>query len=71
MIMILIRAHLNNISILQIYAPTSESNEASLEKFYTGLDNLTKYVKKQEKIIAGEERLEDNVCDYGLGARNE
>lgn len=63
------RAHLININILQIFAPTTGSNEEFREHFYTDLESLTKNVKKHKFIIVignlnakiGKERFEDIV----------
>ena len=68
------------LNIIQVYAPTSESEEEEIEKFYTDLQNVkNKFPKREMCIIMGDFNAkigegEDRECGigpYGLGERNE
>ena len=68
-----------NISIIQVYAPTSQSSESDIDNFYDDLDKAKDHCKSQEIIIimgdlnakVGEGRFDNVVGEYGLGQRNE
>lgn len=66
-------------NIIQVYAPTANSNEQEIEEFYEEIRIATKHTKKEEvNIILGDMnakiglgKIEDVVGDFGLGTRNE
>jgi len=68
-----------DISIIQVYAPTSEASDNEIEDFYEKLDAAKAQCKSQEVIIVmgdfnakiGEGREDDIVGPHGLGKRNE
>lgn len=77
--MLRLKASPRDINIIQVYAPTSESNEHEIHKFYSEIKQLLKMTKQNEINIImgdlnakiGEGRVENIVGDYGLGERNE
>ncbi|GFO47128.1 craniofacial development protein 2-like protein [Plakobranchus ocellatus] len=68
-----------NLSIIQVYAPTSDSEAVELEKFYEGTDKAKGYLKSQDIIMImgdfnakiGDERVEDVVGPSDIGTINE
>ena len=68
-----------NLGIIQVYAPTSESTDEEVEKFYEEIERAKSHLKSQDiKIImgdfnakVGDERVEDVVGPCGLGTLNE
>ena len=66
-------------SIIQVYAPTSESTEEEIEKFYEELDKAKSFCNSQDVILVmgdfnakvGSLRHEDTVGPFGLGRKNE
>ncbi len=76
-ILVKLKAKPLNIALIQIYAPTTESTEEEVERFYEKLDAAMKQCKSQEiKIVmgdmnakVGQGRYEDSVGSHGLGAR--
>ena len=68
-----------NINIITAYAPTSESTEEEIDKFYTELDKTLKETKKEElNVILGDFNAKvgkgidgEVVGEFGLGTRNE
>ena len=40
-----------DLSIIQVYAPTTENSEDDLEKFYNTIENAKKQCKSQETVI--------------------
>ena len=68
-----------NISVIQVYAPTSEANENEIEDFYEKLDAAKTLCKSQEVVIVmgdfnakiGEgAEVHCEVGQFGLGDRN-
>ena len=74
-----LKGHPFNISIIQVYAPTSESDEEEIDKFYDMLDKAKGQCKSQEVVIimgdlnakVGSGKYGDVAGKYGLGIRNE
>lgn len=74
-----IRAKPNNINIIQVYAPTADSPNDDVEKFYDEIKELLKVTKKHEVNIImgdynakiGKGRFDQLVGPHGLGERNE
>uniref|UniRef100_A0A8D8VTC7 Craniofacial development protein 2 n=1 Tax=Cacopsylla melanoneura TaxID=428564 RepID=A0A8D8VTC7_9HEMI len=68
-----------DINIIQVYAPTTDSNEEEVEALYLSIQEIIKRLKKEEitiimgdfnaKIGAG--RTSNYVGQWGLGERNE
>ena len=66
-------------NIIQVYAPTAESTEEEIERFYQTLEDSLKLTKKHEINIVmgdfnakiGQGTVENVVGRYGLGTRNE
>ena len=70
-----------NLSIIQVYAPTSASSEEEIEAFYNDLDDAYKQCGSQEMVVVmgdlyakvGTEQDPQKVVvgQHGLGERNE
>ncbi|GFO42955.1 craniofacial development protein 2-like [Plakobranchus ocellatus] len=68
-----------NLGIIQIYAPTSDSEDIKVEKFYEEIEKAKGYLNFQDIIIImgdfnakiGDERLEDVDGPSGIGTVNE
>ncbi|GFO01569.1 craniofacial development protein 2-like [Plakobranchus ocellatus] len=62
-----------NLGIIQVYAPTSDSEDAEVEKFYEEIEKAKGYLKSQNIIIlmgdfnakVGDERVEDVAGPIG------
>ncbi|GFO11393.1 craniofacial development protein 2-like protein [Plakobranchus ocellatus] len=65
-----------NLGIIQVYAPTSDSGDVEVEKFYKEIEKAKGYLKSQDIMIVmgdfsakdGDERIEDVL---GTGTVNE
>ena len=74
-----LKGHPFDLSIIQAYAPTSESTDEELDTFYESLDKARQQCKSQEVILTmgdfnakvGEGKETDIVGMHGLGVRNE
>lgn len=79
MMLIQLRTKPINTNLIQVYAPTADSDEETIEKFYSDLNELTKKLKKHEINVimgdfnakVGKGRIENTVGGFGLGDRNE
>ena len=68
-----------DITIIQVYAPTSESIEEDIDFFYKDLGAAKNHCKSQDVVIimgdfnakVGNERVDEVVGDHGLGQKNE
>ena len=72
-----------NINVIQVYAPTAQSEDEEIERLYDDLDNARRQCKSQEVVImmvimfgdlngkVGEGRDENIVGSFELGERNE
>ncbi|GFO37855.1 craniofacial development protein 2-like protein [Plakobranchus ocellatus] len=68
-----------NLGNIQVYAPTSDSEDVEIEKFYEEIEKAKGYLKSQDIIIVmgdinanvGDERVEDVVGPSGIGTVNE
>ncbi|GFN93424.1 craniofacial development protein 2-like [Plakobranchus ocellatus] len=68
-----------DLNIIQVYAPTANSNDEDLDKFYDELDTAKTQCKSQDPLIimgdfnakVGTEKVDDVVGKHGLGIRNE
>lgn len=79
--MMLLRLHAFpiDLNIIQLYAPTADKDETTIEEFYEQLEQLVKLINKHEiKIIMGDfnakvgkGKVENTVGGFGLGERND
>ena len=68
-----------NITVIQVYAPTSNAEEAELERFYEDLQDLLELTPKKDVLfIIGEwnakvesQKTPEVTGKFGLGIRNE
>ncbi|GFN81960.1 craniofacial development protein 2-like [Plakobranchus ocellatus] len=68
-----------DLNIIQVYAPTANSNDEDLDIFYNELDTAKTQCKSQDPLIimgdfnakVGTEKVDDIVGKHGLGIRNE
>ncbi|GFN81087.1 craniofacial development protein 2-like protein [Plakobranchus ocellatus] len=68
-----------DLNIIQVYAPTANSNDEDLDKFCNELDTAKTQCKSQDPLIimgdfnakVGTEKVDDIVGKHGLGIRNE
>ena len=68
-----------DLGIIQVYAPTAESEDEEIKQFYEELERAKKCLKSQDITIimgdfnakVGDERVDDVVGPYGLGTQNE
>ncbi|GFO42886.1 craniofacial development protein 2 [Plakobranchus ocellatus] len=68
-------AKLLNLGIIQVYAPTSDSEDVAAEKFYEEIEKAKGYLKSQDIMIimgdfnakVGDEREEDVLGPSGIG----
>ncbi|CAF3528318.1 unnamed protein product [Adineta steineri] len=79
MISIRLQGKPTNLTIIQIYAPTTEAEESIIENFYMELQQLLDNVPKKDTILiigdwnakVGETEVPGIVGKFGLGKRNE
>ena len=68
-----------NITVIQVYAPTSNAEEAEVERFYEDLPDLLEPTPKKEvlfiiedwKAKVGSQETPGVTGKFGLGIRNE
>ena len=68
-----------NITVIQVYAPTSNPEEAEVEWFYEDLQDLLELTPKKDVIFiigdwyakVGSQETPGVTCKFGLGVRNE
>ncbi|GFN80446.1 craniofacial development protein 2-like protein [Plakobranchus ocellatus] len=68
-----------NLGIIQVYVPTSDSEDVEVEKFYEEIEKAKGYLKSQDIIIGmgdftakvRDERIEDVVGPSSIGTVNE
>ena len=68
-----------NITVIQIYAPTSNAKEAEVEQFYEDLRNLLKLTPKKDILFiigdwnpkVGNQETPGVTGKFGLGIQNE
>ena len=68
-----------DITIIQVYAPTSESTEEDIDLFYKDLETAKNHCKSQDVVIimgdfnakVGNDRVDEVAGDHGLEQRNE
>ena len=68
-----------NITVIQVYAPTSNAEEAEVERFYEDLQDLLELTPKKDILFiigewnakAGSQETPGVTGKFGLGMRNE
>ena len=68
-----------NITVIQVYAPTSNAEEAEVEEFYEDLQDLLELTPKQDVLFiigdwdaeVGSQEIPGVTGKFGLGVQNE
>ena len=69
-----------NITVIQVYAPTSNAEEAEVERFYEDLQDLRELTPKKKDVLfiigdwnakVGSQEIPGVTGNFGLGAQNE
>ena len=68
-----------NITVIQVYAPTSNAEEAEVERFYEDLQDLLELIPKKDVLfIIGDwnakvesQKTPGVISKFGLGVQNE
>ena len=68
-----------NITVIQVYAPTSNAEEAEVERFYEDLQNLLELTPKEDILFiigdwnakVGSQEITGVTGNFGLGVQNE
>ena len=68
-----------NITVIQVYAPTSNTEEAEVERFYENLQDLLELTPKRDVLFTigdcnakvGSQETPGVTGKFGLGLRNE
>ena len=68
-----------NITVIQVYAPTSNAEEAEVERFYEDLQDLLELTPKKDVLFiigdwnakVGRQETPGVTGKFGLGIRNE
>ena len=68
-----------NITVIQVYAPTSNAEEAEVERFYEDLQDLLELTPKKDVLFiigawntkAGTQEIPGITRNFGLGVQNE
>ena len=68
-----------NITVIQVYAPTSNAEEAEVEQFYKDLQDLSELTPKKDVIFiigdwnakVGSQEIPGVMGKFGLGVQNE
>ena len=68
-----------NITVIQVYAPTSTAEEAEVERFYEDLQDILELTPKKDVLFiigdwnakVGSQETPGVTCKFGLGIRNE
>ena len=68
-----------NITVIQVYAPTSNTEEAEVEWFYEGLQDLLELTPQKDVLFiigdwnakVGSQEIPGVTGKYGLGVKNE
>ena len=67
-----------NITVIQVYAPTSDAEEAEVERFYEDLQDLSELTLKKDVLFiigdlnakVGSQETSGVTGKFGLGVRN-
>ena len=68
-----------NITIIQVYAPTTNAEEADIERFYEDLQDLLEVTPKNDVLFiigdwnakVGSQEIPGVTSEFGLGVQNE
>ena len=69
-----------NITVIQVYAPTSNAEEAEVEQFYEDLQDLLELTPKKDVLfiigdwnakVVGSQEIPGVTGKFGLGVQNE
>ena len=68
-----------NITVIQVYAPTSNTEEAETEWFYEDLEDLLELTSKKDVLLiigdwnakVGSQEITEITGKFGLGVQNE
>ena len=68
-----------NITVIQVYAPTTNAEEAEVEQFYEDLQDLLKLTTKKDVLFitgdwnakVGSQEIPGVTGKFGLGVQNE
>ena len=68
-----------NITVIQVYAPTSDAEEAEFERVYKDLQDLLKLIPKKDVLFiigdwnvkVGSQEIPGVTGKFGLGVQNE
>ena len=68
-----------NITVIQVYAPTSNAKEAEVERFYEDLQDLLELTPKKDVLFiigdwnakVGSQEIPGETGKFGLGVQNE
>ena len=64
-----------NITVIQVYAPTSNAEEAQVERFYVDLQDLSELTPKKDVLFinakVGSQEIPGVTHKFGLGVQNE
>ena len=68
-----------NITVIQVYAPTSNAEEAEVERFYEDLQELLELTPKKDVLFVigdwnvkvGSQEIHGVTSKFGLGVQNE
>ena len=63
-----------NITVIQVYAPTSNAEEAEVERFYEDLQDLLELTSKKDvdwNAKVGSQETPGVIGKFGLGVQNE
>ena len=68
-----------NITVIQVYAPTSNAEEAEVEQFYEDLQDLLELTPKRDVLFiignwnakVGSQEIPGVIGKFGLGVQNE
>ena len=68
-----------NITVIQVYAPTSNTEEAEVERFYEDLQDLLELTPKKDALFiigdwnvkVGSQEIREVTGKFGLGVQNE
>ena len=79
MISVHFQGKLFNITVILVYAPTSNAEEAGVEWFYEDLQNLQELTPKKDVLFiigdwnvkVGSQEITGGTGKFGLGIRNE
>ena len=59
-----------DITVIQVYAPTTNAEEAEVEWFYEDLQDLLELIPKQD-VQVGSQEISRVTGKFGLGVQNE